>query len=321
MMKKYLLLTISLGVLCSASFAASSNSKTLDKIENSIFGFKYNNESISSRLNRIENSVYGKVSSKSEAERIAKLNTDLSASEMGNEIPPVEDTFAENSDYIVEEEPQETSDVSYPVIDEMERQIFKQTSPKEKIQNRLAKLEQKAFNKTYTDDLNTRVERLKAELKPQSFMDNKMAQSYNTFYDDYVEPADSSYRLDQYAPTNFDYDYYNSKLNDYDDYSYSTPYNSTAKPTKKASISSIEKKLYRKSFTNESTEKRLARLENSMFGTQFSQDDAQTRIDRVASAYQAEKSSGKYDSNKFSQNLATAMQIGTIILMVLACIL
>ena len=40
-----------------------------------------------------------------------------------------------------------------------------------------------------------------------------------------------------------------------------------------------------------------------------------------ASLTGAEKSAGKYDSNKFSQNLATAMQIGTIILMVLACIL
>ena len=33
------------------------------------------------------------------------------------------------------------------------------------------------------------------------------------------------------------------------------------------------------------------------------------------------ETASKYDSNKFSQNMATAMQIGTILLMILACVL
>ena len=65
----------------------------------------------------------------------------------------------------------------------------------------------------------------------------------------------------------------------------------------------------------------MSRLENTMFGTNFSNDDNETRINRISSAYKASKSASKYDSNRFSQNMTTAMQIGTLLLMVLACIL
>ena len=58
-----------------------------------------------------------------------------------------------------------------------------------------------------------------------------------------------------------------------------------------------------------------------MFGTNFASDDNETRINRISSAYKAQKSADKYDTNKFSQNITTAVQIGTLLLMVLACIL
>ena len=323
-MKKLILSVAMIMLFAPQTFSLTANQTILGKIEESLYGFQYNDENTQSRLNRLEQSVYGKTFTNSENERIAKLSKDVSANSIGKEIPPVEDTFAENPDYIAEEEMQETSDVSYPVIDEMEKEIFKQVNKKDNIKTRLSKLEQKTFNKTYDDDLSTRVDRLRAEISPQSLMDNKIAQSYNTFYDDSVEPADTSYHLNKYVPPgSFDYEYYNDKSNRlgnfYDD---GLPHTSasTAKP-KKASISTIEKKLFRQSFNNDTTERRLSRLENSMFGTEFSGDDVQTRLDRISSAYQAEKSAGRYDSNKFSQNMATAMQIGTILLMVLACIL
>ncbi|MBR6098236.1 hypothetical protein IKP85_00650 [bacterium] len=323
---KKLILCITLGLmLFQAANGTPSNQATIGKIEESLYGFQYNDENMSSRLNRLEQSVYGKISSKSENERIAKLSKDVSADSIGQEIPPVEDTFAENPDYIAEEEMQETSDVSYPVVDELEMQIFKQVNKKDKIKERLAKLEQKTFNKTYNDDLSTRVDRLRAEIKPPSLMENRLAQSYNTFYDEEIPPQNTTYHLDKYVPPgSFDYEYYNDKANRlgnfYDDGLPNTASSYSSKP-KKVSVSTIEKKLFRQSFNNETTEKRLARIENAMFGTEFSGDDIQTRMDRISSAYQAEKSAGRYDSNKFSQNVATAVQIGTLILMVLACIL
>ena len=58
-----------------------------------------------------------------------------------------------------------------------------------------------------------------------------------------------------------------------------------------------------------------------MFGTEFSNEDAQTRIKRLNSANKAKKSKPKYDSQKFSQHMSTAMEIGAMILMILAMVL
>ena len=66
---------------------------------------------------------------------------------------------------------------------------------------------------------------------------------------------------------------------------------------------------------------RLSRIESSVFGTVFANDSESERISRISSAINAQKSAKRYDSNKFGQNMATAFQIGTLILMVLACIL
>ena len=324
-MKKYVLLVTVLCLFSSYAQALTSTQVTLGKIEDSLYGFQYSGESNTARLDRIEQSVYGQISSKSEAERLKKLSKDISADVIGQEIPPVEDTFAESPEYIAEEEMQETSDVSYPSIDELEENVFNKVNKTDKIKARLAKLEQKTFNKTYdSDDLSTRVERLQAKVRPNRFMDNHVAQSSNYFYDEDVEPVESNYHLDKYVPPgNFDYEYYNDKNNRLGDYyDNGLPHTSYSNnKSKNLSLSTLEKKLFKQNFNNESNEKRLARLENSMFGTQFSNDDYQTRMDRITSAYNAEKSAGKYDSNKFTQNLATAMQIGTLILMVLACIL
>lgn len=328
-MKKLFLLSV-IVILTSVStpgtLAQTSSQSQLGKIEESLYGFQYNSDTNSARLSRLEQTVYGQTSTKPEAERLKKLSKDVAADSIGKEITPVEDTFADNSpEYIYEEEPVATSDVSYPAVDEMEKQVFKQSFPKQDIKSRVSKLEEKTFNKSYpTDDLSTRVDRLKTAIKPKLPTDRQNTDGENRFYDDVLSQA-SDYQLGRYVPPNsFDYDAYNDMMNrrgamydnDYDDgYSYTPP------APKKVSLTTVEKKLLRQTYSNDTTENRLSRLENLMFGTQFSSDDTQTRLDRISSAYQAQKSSGKYDSNKFSQNMATAMQIGTLILMVLACIL
>ncbi len=319
-MKKFvLLIAITFLFGSGISFALTASQATLGKIEESLYGFQYNNETELARLNRIENSVYGKTSNKSQTERLAKLSKDISAESIGKEIEPVEDTFAENSDYI-EEEPVATSDVSYPAVDEMEKQMFNQVYAKQDIKTRLSNLEKKAFNKTYTDDLSTRVDRLKAEIKPPSLMNNQIAQSSNSFYDEDVMPLQSDFHLNKYmSPNQFDYDAYND-MNNQRFQRYENTQNYSSSP-KKVSLSTVEKKLLRQNYSNDTTENRLARIENFMFGSEFSSDDINTRLNRISSAYNAQKSAGKYDSNKFSQNVGTALQIGTLILMVLACIL
>ena len=116
---------------------------------------------------------------------------------------------------------------------------------------------------------------------------------------------DKNYHLDRYEPPSFDYDAYNAR--------HSSP--------KRTNLASIEKSMFKQAYNNDDMNNRLSRIESGMFGTTFENDAQQDRINRIASAYSAQKTAGTYDSNKFSQNMATAMQIGTLILMVLACVL
>lgn len=304
---------IFLGVILFLSTAANASTytPTLGKIENVLYGFQYDNEDDTSRLDRIENSVYGTSTNGTTAQRISKLKKDLSADLMGQEIEPKEDTFADEEVYF-QDEPIADANIQYPAVDELEERVFNKSFTTKDIKERLSALEQKTFGQTFNDDLASRVDRLKAEIRPNSLMGNGIAQSSNDFFDNEdVVALEKNYHLDRYeSPNQFDYDAYNAAHNP------SNPF-----PFKKANITTVENGILNRSFKNESMENRLSRLENVMFGTEFTQDDNQTRAERIASAYKAQKSASKYDNNKFSQNMATAMQIGTLILMVLACIL
>lgn len=325
-MKKVIVI-LALVLSCQHTFAANP---TLDKIENSLYGFTYTNESDNTRLERLEEQVYGKKFSGQAQTRIAKLKKDLSADQIGQEISPKEDTFREDDDYIVyEKEPPEASSMDYPVINELEKQVFQKEFKNQNIKTRLSNLEKKTFNKSYDkDDLSTRVDRLKAQLKPQSFMANGLEQQDNAFYDGPITKMSQNYHLRQYGSPDIDYSSFNSQnsFGNYTDFEddedmYPTPTSNNYKPVKNMSISNMEKKVFHQKFENEPTPARLTRLESSVFGTSFPNDAESERISRISSALTAQKSAKRYDSNKFSQNMATAFQIGTLILMVLACIL
>ena len=300
------------------STTAVMANQTLDKIENSLYGFTYSAETDAKRLNRIEESVYGKVSSGQQIQtRIAKLSKDLSVNSMGKEIAPREDTFAQDEDsWVFAKEPSEASKMDYPVINELEQMAFQKEFKDQNIKTRLTNLEKKVFNKTYeNEDLSTRTDRLKAQLKPRSFAQNGLQQQENQFYNDDIAHLDENFEIKSYGQNSFDYNSFNnfSKNSQQD-----SVFNPVSKPL---SLSSIEKSLYRTKYENEPTKQRLSRIESSVFGTTFPNDSDSERLTRISSAINAQKSAKKYDSNRFNQNVATAVQIGTLILMVLACIL
>ena len=303
-MKKFILIFSFL--IISNPCIASQYGAILDNLENSLYGFTYTTSDDASRLSRIEESVYGQSKpNKSVNERIASLKKDMSADLIGQEITPKEDTFAEDeykyNDKIAEEKmPPAGANVDYPSVNELEQQIFKQQFKNQDLNSRLAKLEKEALGQTFeTDAFSSRVERLQAKIKPESLMENKIAQDEGTI------PLDKDYRLSGYEPPEFDYDAYNTRN----------------KKSEKVNLASVEKSIFKHSFNNENMNNRLARLESTMFGTTFDSDTQEDRLRRISSAYKAQKTASRYDSNKFSQNMATAMQIGTILLMILACVL
>ncbi len=305
-MKKFILIFC---LIASSNFAiASQYSTILDKIENNIYGFTYM-DSDESRATRLEQSIYGESkANKTLSQRISDLNKDMSAESIGQEIAPKEDTFAEEDTEYYDRTANNSSkttmppagaNVDYPSINELEKETFKQEFKNKDINERLSALEKKAFGKSYdADAFSTRVERLQEKIKPKT-----LAKNFNEF-DDYYEP-DMNYQLDEYSPPDFDYGSYNARHT----------------PASKVNIASIEKFIFKKSFNKEDLSSRLTRLESTMFGTTFESDDQQARLNRIGSAYKATKSANKYDSNKFTQNMATATQIGMLILMILACVL
>ena len=308
---KKIIIILTLLLITNCAFAANP---TIDKIEKSLYGFTFSNENDSSRLKRLEEKVYGKAQTGKTDSRVAKLSKDLNANEMGKEISPKEDTFLEESDYITyEKEPDSAATMDYPAVDELEKHVFKKVNKGQNLKTRLSNLEKKTFNKTYdNDDLSSRVDRLKAQLKPESFMANGMHQQENNFYTSPADKLAQDYHLDNYDPYNFDYDAYNNR---------NKTSNTTMPSAKPLNLSKIEKQIYHKKFDNEPTSKRLTRIETSVFGTSFPDDSDSERIQRLSSAIQAQKSASHYDSDKWNRNMATAFQIGTLILMVLACIL
>lgn len=303
-MKKFILIFSFL--IISNPCIASQYGAILDNLENSLYGFTYTTSDDASRLSRIEESVYGQSRpNKSVNERIASLKKDMSADLIGQEITPKEDTFAEDeykyNDKIAEEKlPPAGANVDYPSVNELEKQIFKQEFKNQDLNSRLAKLEKQALGQTYDNDaFSSRVERLQAKIKPESLMENKIAQDEGSI------PLDKDYSLSGYEPPEFDYDAYNAR---------------NKKPVK-VNLASVEKSILQQSFNNDDINNRLSRLESTMFGTTFASDTQEDRLRRISSAYKAQKTASRYDSNKFSQNMATAMQIGTILLMILACVL
>ena len=72
---------------------------------------------------------------------------------------------------------------------------------------------------------------------------------------------------------------------------------------------------------NDNISTRLSRLEKEMFSRTFPNDNDVVRLQRIMVAYDAKQDSYKYENNRKMQNMATASQIGGILLMILAMIL
>lgn len=304
MLKKLLVVFILFSGL--HSFGANSVSTTLSKLEDATFGVEYSSEKPESRLNRLEKNIYGKTKTGNIQTRLSAINKDIAGDVIGQEIAPSADTFM-NEDDIVKSDGTE----NYPIIDEIEQKLFMRSTPEKSLHSRIVGIEKKMFNKTYeTDDYYTRMERIKAEYynqNPPIAQNNYSDYSYGSDYTAYndTEPDIDSYYTSPHA-RNFDRN--------------STPF-STYSPKDEYELAALEEKILHNSYPNESVNERLSRLENKVFETDFFYDDAKIRIDRLASASKAKKSSHRYDNNKFYSKLNTAMTIGSMLLMVLAFVL
>lgn len=270
--------------------ASQSQSAEISKIENDIYGFDYINDELKNRVARLEKTIYGKESFGDLASRIKKLGNDICAEQIGLEIPPSEDTFRED-------EIAQDNTVDYPIVDEIEQKLFGTTYKNRDFHTRIVTIERKIFGKIYdVDDYSTRMDRIKTAILPETLLsdNNRFEYDKNVLRAEDLSGLNSNrYGTMPYGQRNLTRPYTN-----YGEYQGSFPSQSAG-----------------------STEEELAQLEYDTFGTEFSGDDTRTRIKRLNSANKAKKSSHKYDSQKFQQHMSTAMEIGAMILMILAMVL
>lgn len=277
----------------------------IDKLENNLFGMTYSNESEQKRIERLEKNIYGAIQNGNINNRLNKISKDLSADEMGNEIEPTKFT---------EFETEEVADntVDYPLINEFERKIFNQEYKNKNLNARLSELEKKVFNKTYPNDsLNERTDRLKTAIHI-----NKQTQNMND-YMDYLTEMPKSYQ--EYFSTPYSNNY--SQQTNFAEKEFEKELSSGDRAKVSKILNTLEKKILKRTYQHDSNEERIERLEENMFSTSFPQDKMEARLERLALAYQATRTSKKYDTNKLSQHMATAMQVGMFLLMILAMVL
>lgn len=278
-------------IFVSDSLAASKTQNAeISKIENNLYGFDYVNDELKNRVARLEKTIYGQESKGDLSSRIKKISSDILAEQIGQEITPREDTFLED---------EQTADntVNYPVVDEIERRLFNTTYPNRDFHTRIVTIERKLFGKIYdVEDYSTRMDRIKTAVMPEALVTDNNRFNYD---DNAINSSDlsglNSNRFSGFMP------YGQRKLTrpytNYGDYSNNT------------------------SLNDSSLDEELAKLEYDTFGTEFSNEDTKTRIKRLNSVNKAKKSSRKYDSQKFQQHMSTAMEIGAMILMILAMVL
>lgn len=282
---KNIFLIFAIALICNLnfSFAQISNlDAQISRIEKSIWGFSYTKEDVQKRLSRIEKNVFGVENLKlTQEQRLKKINESLG-------FENYEDSLKQAYEI---EQAQESGDISYPQIDSLEYQMFKETYDKENIYKRIARLEKKIFGSEQDGNLSSRTERLKAYLR-----EDVVAQDPNYYYE---KPYETTQDIESYMGSQ-------NKFDDSDVF---------------IQLSGLEMALFSKTYSQDPVGLRLNRLERKIFQRDFSSDDENLRIQRLQAAANASKTAKLYEANKVQKFTSTGMQIGSIILMILALIL
>ncbi len=266
-------------------FASDNFDVQISKIEKSIWGFEYSKDDTQKRLSRIEKNIFGTTFQKSsKEERVKKINGALG-------LENYEDTLKQNFE-VAQTPLKEDEDINYPQIDALEYQIFSSTYEKENIYNRLERLEKKIFGSAQEGNLASRTDRLKAYVRKDMLSQNNP----------------SYYTQKPYSPTETVEPYMNSQTR----YENSDIY---------IQLAGLETTLFSKTYSQDPVGLRLNRLERKIFQRDFSSDDEYLRLQRLQAAASAKQTAKLYEANKIQKYTSTGLQLGSIILMILALIL
>lgn len=298
-------------------FAESLDAK-LKKIEETHYGYSLNG-SLESRLSNLEKSLYGKSYNGLSKNRIEKLYNDLN---IGVSITGGASSVEKPPQVLQDIGPKADIGIKYPIVDKIEQKVFNKTFANEDIYNRLSRLEKQTFKKESTLSLNERVDALRGRILGG---DKTATAQINPYTEEIILENGKKYYGDMHNGEDSNYNYYSyeNTKNRVQKVSPQTSeeYSSFSEPNQQNyDLDILEKQLFGKRFTEESPSQRLTRLESKVFERTFSDGD-ESRIQRLLAVTTAQKTSKEYDSNRWAQRLNAGMQIGSILLMVLAMIL
>ncbi len=312
-MQKLIMSICAVFLMAGICSAAVSSASMLSNIEKQIFGYEYTSEADAVRITRIEKQLYGKTSPNPTLTRISKVYSDLGLTD--NNPQSVAQNTNNNSNTTkksVKTQPQmlakESPEVEYPIVNEIEESVFGKNYNGENIYSRLDRIENKVYQKTSDADLNTRVNKLRI-----SVLDDIAKSKLSKKDPEFEEFKDTYDQYDAVAQPPSLYD-------DNAGYNYSSPKTSN-KSYQDTELSAVEKVVLNRTYPNEDVDARLSRLEIKIFKRNFQTESSSTRLDRISAAATAKQTSKMYDNNKLMKNLATGMQVGGFLLMILAMIL
>lgn len=263
-----------------------------------ITGISYAKESVGNQLNKIENSLWGfDYKKENDVQRLDRIEQEVYGQTNSNDNIQVridklnkalglELSDEENEIVKKQVDDIQSAGVSYPRVTAMEQEVFGKTYEKEGIYRRLERLEKKVFMSVQQGDLNQRFERLEGNIQVKTATNLPKNQTQYSYQYPSYNQNDRFDRDDVYLQ-----------------------------------ISGLENGVFRKTYNHDPMSVRLSRLERKIFQRDFASDDDWTRIQRIQAASTASKTAKYYDSNKVQKYASTGLQIGTFILMILACIL
>lgn len=316
--KKLVLSIAALWILSSSSLAADYITTKLNEIEKYFYGYTNKGSEIS-RVARVEKDLYGQTSSQSLKSRVDKIYKDMNLGGSTGAAAPVKENQSFQKTEAKDIGPKADAGIKYPIVDKLEQKVFKKSYENEDIYDRLSRLEKQVFpdkQNNNTLSLNERVDVLRNKLLSEPRLADVDIDPYR---EEIILENGQKYLGDSDSQYNY--------------YSYETSKNHISQPAQPSyfddeavgyaqnyDLDVLEKQLFGKRFAQEPPSKRLARLESSLFQRTFS-DNEENRIQRLLAVTTAQKTSQEYDSNKWARRLNTGIQIGSILLMVLAMIL
>ncbi|MBQ4647350.1 MAG: hypothetical protein IJB79_08380 [Candidatus Gastranaerophilales bacterium] len=258
-------------------------------------------DSTGASLSKMEKSIWGFEYSKDSAERrLARIENNLfgtvSKASIEQRIKKINESlgfesYEDSLKQAYEIDSTEVMGVNYPQIDKLEYQMFMTTYEKENIYKRLDRLEKKIFGSSQDGNLASRTDRLKAYIRQ-----DKVVQNPNYYIE---RPYQQTQDIEQYMGSQNKYE--NSDIF--------------------IQLAGLESTLFMKTYSQDPVGLRLNRLERKIFQRDFASDDDNLRIQRLQAAASAQQTAKLYEANKIQKLTSTGMQLGSLLLMILALIL